>query len=287
MARHNEVTLYGYVMEAPRLYYNSTDEQNPNRKLVRTMGSLLVIRGVRDFGANDRQIRSDLPIILTQNERAMQMMAKWTPGDIILLRGTICTTNCAMTIHCTNCGHAEQLLTTMAFVHPIYMKKIKAGLSQEEAQKELRENAEISNRVTMIGKVCRAPEVHVTERGLRIANYQLDIMRKYRIKEDEEKNRHDFPFVKSYGFVAENDELAIQEGGVVFVDGCIQTRDYLTKCQCVACGQEYMQKRTVAEIIPYSTEYLTGCKTMEEVEEIKKQRAINAGAAARANVFGE
>ena len=155
----------------------------------------------------------------------------------------------------------------MTFVNPIYMKKECESLAPEESNREMRRNAEISNRVTIIGKVCTPPTLFITDKGQRIANYQLDVMRKYRIKEDQETNKHDFPFVKSYGVVADNDVLAIQEDGMVFVDGAIQTREYLKNHQCPTCGETYQYKDTATEIVPYSTEYLTGCKTMEEIEE--------------------
>ena len=166
-------------------------------------------------------------------------------------------------------------------------KKECESLAPEESNREMRRNAEISNRVTIIGKVCTPPTLFITDKGQRIANYQLDVMRKYRIKEDQETNKHDFPFVKSYGVVADNDVLAIQEGGMVFVDGAIQTREYLKNHQCPTCGETYQYKDTATEIVPYSTEYLTGCKTMEEIEEIKQQRAIEEGKLARAEIFGE
>ena len=141
-------------------------------------------------------------------------------------------------------------------------KKECESLAPEESNREMRRNAEISNRVTIIGKVCTPPTLFITDKGQRIANYQLDVMRKYRIKEDQETNKHDFPFVKSYGVVADNDVLAIQEGGMVFVDGAIQTREYLKNHQCPTCGETYQYKDTATEIVPYSTEYLTGCKTI-------------------------
>lgn len=287
MARHNEVTLYGTVMESPKLLYNTSDVHDPNRKLVRTIGILSVLRGIRDFGAVDKRIRIDLPIILSQNEKMMKAISAWKTGDVILMRGTLATVNYTLTLKCPHCGAPEAIPATMTFVNPIYMKKECESLAPEESNREMRRNAEISNRVTIIGKVCTSPTLFITDKGQRIANYQLDVMRKYRIKEDQETNKHDFPFVKSYGVVADNDVLAIQEGGMVFVDGAIQTREYLKNHQCPTCGETYQYKDTATEIVPYSTEYLTGCKTMEEIEEIKQQRAIEEGKLARAEIFGE
>lgn len=287
MARHNEVTLYGQVMQQPRLLYNDTDENNPSRKLVRAMCTLAVMRGIRDFGAVDKRIRLDLPIILSQNEKIMKMMKQWEPGDIIQIRGTLATVNVTKPLQCPECKNVERVPHMLSFVNPIYMKTEYKKLSAEEGNSDMRHNAEISNRITVIGKACIEPEMFVTDKGQKITNYQLDVPRKYRIKEDDESNRHDFPFVKSYGFVADNDKRAIRKDGLVFVDGAIQTREYVRKHVCPVCGAEYEYRETATEIIPYSTEYLTGCKTMEEIEEEKRLEAIAEGQEARAAIFGD
>lgn len=287
MARHNEVTLYGRVIQDPKLFYNSTDETNPSRTLLRVIGAISVVRGIRDFGAVDKRIRIDVPIVLSQNKKIMKLMKTWEVGDMILIRGTLATVNVTKSICCPNCQQMEPIKTTLAFINPIFMKTECKGLSPEEGNQDMRQNAEISNRITVIGKACTAPELFITDKGQKITNYQLDIMRKYRIKEDDEENKHDFPFVKSYGYVADNDYRAIQEGGMVFVDGAIQTREYTRAHTCPFCQTEYIYRDSATEIVPYSTEYLTGCKTMEEIEEEKKQEEIAAGQAARAQLFGD
>ena len=287
MARHNEVTLYGQVMQQPRLLYNDTDINNPSRKLVRTMCTLAVMRGIRDFGAVDKRIRLDLPIVLSQNDKIMKMMKQWEPGDIVQIRGTLATVNVTKPLQCPECQNVEQVPRMLSFVNPIYMKTEYKKLSAEEGNSDMRHNAEISNRITVIGKACIEPEMFITDKGQKITNYQLDVPRKYRIKEDVESNRHDFPFVKSYGFVADNDKRAIRKDGLVFVDGAIQTREYVRKHVCPICGAEYEYRETATEIIPYSTEYLTGCKTMEEIEEEKRLEAIAEGQEARAAIFGD
>ena len=272
MARHNEVTMYGQVLEAPRLRYNSSDPTATGRKLIQAMGYLAILRGIRDFGAVDKRVRTDIPIILSQNDKIMKLMATWEVGDIIELRGTLATVNIKKNLRCPHCGAVDQLESMLSFINPIFMKTEFKKLDAAGGNKEIRKNSEISNRITVIGTVCTAPELFVTDKGQKITNYQLDVPRKYRIKEDDETNRHDFPFVKSYGFVADNDYRAISEGSMVFVDGAIQTRDYIRKHTCSQCGEEYEYLQTATEIVPYSTEYLIGCKTMEEIEEEKRQK---------------
>lgn len=287
MARHNEVTLFGQVIQPPRLLYNDSNPNNRSRKLVRTIGSLAVLRGIRDFGAVDKRIRLDIPIVLSQNEKIMKMMKQWEQGDIVQIRGTLATVNVMKALTCPGCHQVESIQGMLCFINPIFMQTEDKGLTPEEGNKEMRRCSEISNRITVIGKACTEPELFITDKGQKITNYQLKIQRKYRIKEDDDTNRYDFPFVKSYGFVAENDKRAICEDGLVFIDGAIQTREYVRRHICPECGIEYDYRETTTEIIPYSTEYLTGCKTMEEIEEEKRLEALAAGEQARKDLFGD
>lgn len=287
MARHNEVTMYGQVIQEPRLLYNDTDVSNLQRKLVRTMCPLAVLRGIRDFGAVDKRIRLDIPIVLSQNKKIMAQMKDWEKGDIIFIRGTLATANVMKTVTCPECQQIEPLPSMLSFINPIFIKCEYKTLEPEEGNRLMRQNAEISNRITIIGKACIEPVVFRTDKGQIITNYQMDVARKYRIKEDDDANRHDFPFIKSYGFVADNDRRAISKDSIVFVDGAIQTRDYIRTHNCTACGAEYNYKETATEIVPYSTEYLTGCKTMEEIAEEKKQEELQAELEARRSIFGD
>ncbi len=292
MARHNVVTLYGYLIQDPKLFYNTSDESDPERKLLRVIVSVYTMRGIRDFGALDKRMRIDLPLILSQNPSMMNKMKDLKKGDIIQVRGALSTLDRKKNVICPHCGHTEQMDSMLTYVTPIFIKLEKRDVSMEDSNKELRHNAEISNRVMLIGKACTKPEMYYTEKLNRpIANYQLDVQRKYRIKEDEESNRHDFPVIKSYGFVADLDNRAINEDGFVLVDGALQTREYLKKYSCTSCQQEFERKEFATEVVPYSTEYLDGCKSMDEIQhEMEEEEAVKAEEAAeeaRRRIFGE
>lgn len=287
MARHNEVTMYGQVVKLPRLYYNTSDIDNPARELIRIMGTLTIMRGIRDFGAVDKRLRLDLPIIMSGNKKMMKSMKYWELGDMIFLKGSLTTVNVKKSLACPHCNYVEQVDGTVAFVNPIFIKTEMKGLDVEQGNKDMKINSEISNRITVIGTACTEPVLFKTQTGQMITNYQLDVPRKYRIKEDDEANRHDFPFVKSYGFVADNDYRAISKGAMVFVDGAIQTREYIKPLTCNECGQEYRYKDTATEIVPYSTEYLVGCKTMEQIENEKQQESAAEAEAFSRELFGE
>lgn len=270
MARHNEVTLYGQVSSPPLLLRESS--QDPDSRLCRVLSSFTVIRGIRDFGAKDQRMRLDELVVMSGNEKIMDFMKEWQPGDIVSLRGTLVTNDYNKSCNCAECGHTQIYRGYSAYVYPIYVRLVAQGYTPEQGLADLRRNAEVSNRITVIGKACGKPAFHRHERsGTPISSYIIDIERKYRVKEDLDSNRHDFPAVKSYGTIAENDYLAIEEGGMVFVDGQLQVRNYIRKFICEECGAEIEKLDNVTEIVPYSTEYLTGCHSMADITAIREQ----------------
>lgn len=279
MARHNEVTLYGQVSSEPLLLRESS--QDPNSRICRVLSSFTVIRGIRDFGAKDQRMRLDEVVVMSGNEKIMDFMKEWHLGDIVSLRGTLITNDYNKSCTCAECGHTQLYKGYSAYVYPIYVRLVAQGYTPEQGLAELRRNAEISNRITVIGKACSKPAFHRHEKsGTPISSYIIDIERKYRVKEDLDSNRHDFPAIKSYGGIAENDYLAIEEGGLVFVDGQLQVRNYTRTFICENCGAEIQKLDNVTEIVPYSTEYLTGCHSMADVmalrEQIKEQQEFQA-----------
>lgn len=266
MARHNEVTLYGQIIQAPRIMRAGNQEDGP---LIRVMCPIAVIRGIRSFGTISSRPRLDLPILLSQNENIMNAMAEWEVGDMILVRGMVTTADLTKKIKCPYCGHIEMLPSQINYVNPVYVKKEYSKLSSEEGNLEMRENAEISNRALLLGQVCNDLQ-SFRNNGVMIVNYQLEVQRKFRIREDDEDNHYDFPFIKSYGYIAENDMIAIKRGATVFVDGALQTREYDRTHECAACHESYNYRETILEVVPYSTEYLDGCLSMEEVDAIRQ-----------------
>lgn len=270
MARHNEVTLYGQVSDDPRELRVSTID--PGSRLLRVLASLTVIRGIRDFGAKDQRMKLDQLVTMSGNEKIMAFMKDWRKGDIVSVRGTLITNDYNKPCTCAECGNTQFYKGYSAYVYPLYTRLVAQGYTPEQGLAELRRNAEVSNRVTVIGKACSKPAFHKHERsGTPISSYIIDIERKYRVKEDLDSNRHDFPAVKSYGEIAVNDYLAIEEDGLIFVDGQLQVRNYDRTFICEQCGAEIKKKDNVTEIVPYSTEYLTGCHSMADVMEIREQ----------------
>ena len=226
-------------------------------------------------------MRLDELVIMSGNEKIMKFMKEWRQGDIVSVRGTLITNDYNKSCTCAECGHVQLYPGYSAYIYPIYVRLMAQGYTPEQGLDDLRRNAEVSNRITVIGKACSKPAFHRHEKsGTPISSYIIDIERKYRVKEDLDSNRHDFPAVKSYGEIAENDHLAIEEGGLVFIDGQLQVRNYTRTFICDECGANIQKLDNVTEIVPYSTEYLTGCYSMADViamrEQAKEQMELQA-----------
>ena len=76
--------------------------------------------------------------------------------------------------------------------------------------------------------------------------------------------------MKSQGENAESDAKFLMKGSSVLVEGFIQTREIIQRTTCEECGEMYDWNDRAMEIVPYSTEYLLNCRTIEEIEEMEK-----------------
>lgn len=272
MAKHNNVFLYGQVMNQPKII---TDDQG---NLLRGMCSIKIIRGLRDFGDNITNIKYDVPIIMTGEQEKIAIMSTWKENDMVEVKGSITTKEVNKGTICKSCGQKNLSEGNVVFVNPVYLGVRETGLSKEEGLELLRKRVEISNCVAMIGTLCRNTETFRSNNGLQITQYQLAVNRKYRVKDDAAENRTDYPWVKSYGVIAEEDSKFLQMGAMVYVDGMIQTREVERTTVCPHCGNAYHWKDAALEIVPYAVEYLQGYILPEEYEkreDEKNQEAID------------
>ena len=83
------------------------------------------------------------------------------------------------------------------------------------------------NRVNLIGRLTRDPEIRMSQGGLAVATYTLAVDRQVK-KEGEERNA-DFIRCTSFGKTAEFCERYLSKGTKIGVDGRIQTGSYTDK----------------------------------------------------------
>lgn len=276
MAKHNQVILNGQVSIPPRVVCDN--DGNP----MRAMCGIDVMHGKRDFGNSIDNVKFDTPIIMTSDAEMIKKIAEFKKGDIVEIKGAITTRDIIKRTTCKHCGHKHEKEGNLVCITPIYAEIRERGLSQAKGLEILRKRCEISNLVTVIAPLCRDPQPYRTENGTAVTTYQLAIRRKFRIKKDTDI-RTDFPWVKSYGAIAENDAKSLRKGSYVFIDGRIQVRQLKRVQECENCGKLYEWSDSATEIVPYAVEYLRDFYTVDEIKAKEKAE----GKLAVEQVFGE
>lgn len=265
--KHNNVFICGWVRELPKVVKNDATGE-----YVFAMGRIVTLRGLRKFGVRTSRIKYDEPLIYTQNPEMCKEIASWSIGDIVEVKGALTTKDINKVTTCPECKHKNAQPGNAAYVTPIhcYVRESK-GYDKDEAYEALRRLCEISNNVTLIGVVCREPELY-RKNKVKITSYQLAVRRKYRIAEDALETKTDFPWVKSFGGIGENDALVLRKGSYLFLDGWIQTRKFPRETVCECCGHPYKWNDWSLEVVPYASEYVRNCRTREELQAEEKAR---------------
>ena len=93
------------------------------------------------------------------------------------------------------------------------------------------------NKVILIGRLTKEPDIRLTPAGLKVAHYTLAVDRKF--KKDGEPDADFIPCV-AFGKPAEFTEKYLSKGAKIAICGRLQTRSYEDK---------YGQKKYVTEII--------------------------------------
>ena len=250
MATHNSFRGYGQVMLPPRVIKTEEGEYQ------RASCAIMTLRGKRSIGDSLENIRYDSPALRTSNQVLCDEISNWKVGDMIEVKGTITSREIIRTNICPACGAENRVQGVMSYVHPIFCTKIEGNISQEEGIRLLKYRNEISNNVTVIGMLTQEPQYHITANKTLIAKYQIAVMRRYRIKEDDPNRRADFIWIKSFGKIAETDKKYLKKGTMIYIDGVVQTINYDRKIICASCNEEFNASETSLEIVPYTVEYL-------------------------------
>lgn len=265
--KHNNVFLCGWVKELPKVVKNDATGE-----YVFAMGRIVTLRGLRKFGLKTSNIKYDEPLIYTQNPEMCKEIASWEVGDIVEVKGTLTTKDINKVTTCPECGTKNIQKGNAVYVTPIhcYVRE-KNYLTKNEAYGALTRLCEISNNITLIGVVCREPELYIKNKT-KITSYQMAIRRKFRISEDSIETRTDFPWVKSFGGIGRNDALTLKKGSYIFLDGWLQTRKFPRETICSSCKQPYKWNDWALEIVPYASEYVRNYRTPEELEAAEIER---------------
>jgi single-strand DNA-binding protein len=116
------------------------------------------------------------------------------------------------------------------------------------------------NKVLLTGILCQDVELRFTPTGIKVANLRVAMHRKYRNKAQELKEETEFITVVTWDVLAENCDKYLKKGSRVFVEGRLQTREFIDKNQ---------QKRFTTEVKADSVEFLD--KPEKSTEEPKEE----------------
>lgn len=261
MARENFVLMHGQVRGDPKI---TIDKEG---HVVKGMFIMRVLRRPTTSGEfASRRLQIDCPLIYTRNQEMAMRMQDLKTGDMVDIRGVVTSRECRKSTRCPSCEHKNTSAGNIVYVTPIYMR-VNEQADEDKGLALLKDRAEVSNIVNVIGNLCRDPDCYTDANGRHYAQYQLAVNRRIHIKEDADEIRTDYPWVKTFGNQAFDDSTYLHMGSCVYINGALQTRKIERKTVCEACGHEYEWRDDAAEIVPYYIGYLANCDTPEEVDD--------------------
>ncbi|MFO7819714.1 MAG: single-stranded DNA-binding protein [Halanaerobacter sp.] len=120
------------------------------------------------------------------------------------------------------------------------------------------------NRVNLIGRLTRDPELKVTANGHTVCNFNLAVQRDY--SKGDEESKTDFINISVWGRQAEICNQHLSKGRLIGVDGQLRVNHYTIECDC---GTEHIKRSE--EVTANQVEFL-GAPTKQQD---KKQAASN------------
>jgi len=96
------------------------------------------------------------------------------------------------------------------------------------------------NKVILVGRLGRDPEVRFTSSGQPVANFSVATDETYRDRAGERQKRTEWHKIVVWGKQAEIAQKYLRKGSLIFIEGRIQTREYTDRDQ---------NKRTSFEIV--------------------------------------
>jgi len=105
------------------------------------------------------------------------------------------------------------------------------------------------NKVILVGRLGRDPEVRFTSSGQQVANFSLATDETYRDRAGERQKRTEWHKIVVWGKSAEIAQKYLRKGSLIYLEGRIQQREYLDRDQ---------NKRTSFDIVCVRFQMLGG-----------------------------
>lgn len=111
------------------------------------------------------------------------------------------------------------------------------------------------NKVTLIGRLGKDPEVRTLESGSRVANFSLATSEKFKDKSGEKKEETQWHNIQAWGKLVDIIEKYLSKGDLIYLEGKIKYRQWESEE-----GTKY-----ITEIVAYSMQML-GSKQSSEAQ---------------------
>jgi hypothetical protein len=279
MAKENYVYVIGQLRKEPFVVKN----KDTGRPTEGAMFLTTIRRGLYDAAGNFSP-RWDKPLIRTKDPRLAKKMLEFKVNDIIEAKCCIVTHHVKKIVKCPDCGTKQERESILVYLTPVSLTLRNRPEGETAATAILMDPdvAEMSNIAHVIGRVCNEDGVRYTNdnAGHTKANYQIAVNRKFmvygsrmdRLSTDDEtqEDRADYPWVVSYGKVADDDKKQLVQGSLIYIDGYVHTQTYKQKtiCDNECCQQEFEFPCQAMQLTPYSNEYLEGCNLVDSVRNL-------------------
>ena len=257
MAKENTVYLYGRVLVPPNIRIDTEGNYLSGKIILHTVrrsaaSKELLLQGER---------RWDYIAVLSKHAKLIKdRMADLEEGDMVQVKGTLCTYEKIKQFICPHCGEVTSRDGVIIYVDPIFIKRCEVGVSQEEGYRLIEDSEEISNQVKIMGTLCREPQLYENPKNKQMeCDFQIASNRNRHILEDNPEKRTDYPWVKAYGKQAVDYYEALHVNSTVYIDGALQARSVKREFVCEKCGEVFEAVDSAIDIIPYNLEYLKDC----------------------------
>lgn len=82
------------------------------------------------------------------------------------------------------------------------------------------------NRIQLIGRLGKDPEVRVTSTGKKVCSFSLAVSRRWKNSAGEDKETTDWFNVEAWGHLGEISKQYLRKGRLVFLEGQLRTERY-------------------------------------------------------------
>lgn len=265
MARGNMVYMMGKITNKPIIKLDKDGTEFISGRF-----SLLTARRskLNEKGNLSGVVRSDEQIVISRNPYIIEKkIATLEENDLVIIKGSLSTREVNKKVRCPWCGKINsQSVGVLVYIDPVTIIKIKSfkNETEEEINRFLVENTEISNYAMFFGTLVRPPRYAPDFGGNnKETTIQIAINRKRLIVEDGPDKRTDYPYVKAFGQKAEEYARVLHTNSEIYIEGAIQTREVILERSCFEpdCLKDFKVESTAVEIVPYSIEYIDDVDT--------------------------